>query len=147
MASSSLVLLMDMESLPKACVHHLTFSYISSGSSSLISPRFFNLYNVQKSFKVILISIAKLACVWLLFSMNLYSPVQMNYLSLPSFHPGVALVLESKLNDEGNRAQETGHISSVGMFAICFMMQCSELYFFAQYINMFYLHGKFLIAC
>ena len=113
MASSSLVLLMAMESLPKACVHHSTFSYISSGSRSLISPRFFNLYNVQKSFKVILISIAKLAGVWLLFSMNLHSPLQMNYLALPSFHPGVDLVLASKLNDEGNRAQETGYIALV----------------------------------
>lgn len=63
MALASLVLSTANDSLPKAHVHVLTFAYISSGSRRLISLGFFNPCNPQKSFKVILISVAELACI------------------------------------------------------------------------------------
>jgi len=61
MALASLVLSTAEDSLPTALIHPLTFACISSMSRRLISPRFFNPCNPQKSFSVILIGVAELA--------------------------------------------------------------------------------------
>lgn len=82
MALASLDLSVAQHGLSKDPVCPLTFACISSGSSRLINPRILNLCNAQKTFRVILISVADLEHILDAIFCDFYRLLQMEYLAL-----------------------------------------------------------------